>query len=254
MGIEESLNEFKAVFSIPFPNGVSLSLFGQKISSLEINETVLVSWIVMAILIGASLLLTRKLSRIPKGAQIFLEWAVDFLNGFSKAQFGKRSQVFGPYIGTIFLFILLANLLPAVSPVAIRLFGVEPPFALKPPTRDINLTAALAMMTIIIVLISGLKARGPVGWFKNLFTPIAFMLPFNLLEYIIKPLSLCLRLYGNILGGYIIMSLIENAMPIPLFAPAALSVYFDFFDGMIQAVVFTFLTTLYISEAVGSHE
>jgi F-type H+-transporting ATPase subunit a len=80
------------------------------------------------------------------------------------------------------------------------------------------------------------------------------MLPFNLLEYIIKPLSLCLRLYGNILGGYIIMTLIENAMPIPLLAPSALSLYFDFFDGAIQAVVFTFLTTLYVSEAVGSHE
>ena len=76
------------------------------------------------------------------------------------------------------------------------------------------------------------------------------MLPFNLLEYIIRPLSLCLRLFGNILGGFIIMLLIEHALPIPLGIPAFLSLYFDFFDGLIQAVVFVFLTTLFIAEAV----
>jgi F-type H+-transporting ATPase subunit a len=76
------------------------------------------------------------------------------------------------------------------------------------------------------------------------------MLPFNLLEYIIRPASLCLRLFGNILGGYIIMLLIEQALPVPIILPAALSLYFDFFDGLIQAVVFTFLTTLFVAEAV----
>jgi F-type H+-transporting ATPase subunit a len=76
------------------------------------------------------------------------------------------------------------------------------------------------------------------------------MLPFNLLEYIIRPLSLCLRLFGNILGGFVIMLLVEQALPVPLVIPAILSLYFDFFDGLIQAVVFTFLTTLFVAEAV----
>jgi F-type H+-transporting ATPase subunit a len=204
----------------------------------------------MAILIIGSLLLTRKLKEVPRGAQVFLEWAIEFCNSFSKEHFGHKAKIYGPYIGTVFLFLLLANILPAISPMSLSIFGVEPPFVIKPPTRDINLTAALAIMSILIVFFGGLKARGPIGWLKNLLNPVPMMLPFNLLEYIIRPLSLCLRLFGNILGGFIIMLLVEQALPIPLIVPAALSVYFDFFDGLIQAVVFTFLTTLFVAEAV----
>jgi F-type H+-transporting ATPase subunit a len=127
---------------------------------------------------------------------------------------------------------------------------IEPPFVIKPPTRDINLTAAMALLSIMIVLIGGLRARGIKGWVVNLLHPTPMMLPFNLLEYIIRPLSLCLRLFGNILGGLIIMLLVELALPIPVVIPVALSLYFDFFDGLIQAVVFSFLTTLFISEAI----
>jgi F-type H+-transporting ATPase subunit a len=74
------------------------------------------------------------------------------------------------------------------------------------------------------------------------------MLPFNILDYIIRPASLCLRLFGNMLGGFIIMQLI--AAVIPVFVPPLFSLYFDFFDGLIQALVFSFLTTLFLSEAV----
>jgi F-type H+-transporting ATPase subunit a len=104
------------------------------------------------------------------------------------------------------------------------------------------------------MLFSGLIVRGPGGWFKNLLQPVPLMLPFNLLEYAIRPLSLCLRLFGNILGGFIIMSLLNIALAVvikfSLVIPIPLSLYFDFFDGFIQALVFTFLTTLYVSEAV----
>jgi F-type H+-transporting ATPase subunit a len=74
------------------------------------------------------------------------------------------------------------------------------------------------------------------------------MLPFNIMEYAIKPMSLCLRLFGNILGAYIIMLLIESVAPIA-FPPLA-GLYFDLFDGLIQAVVFAFLSTIYIAEAI----
>jgi F-type H+-transporting ATPase subunit a len=74
------------------------------------------------------------------------------------------------------------------------------------------------------------------------------MLPFNLMEYLIKPLSLSLRLFGNILGAYIIMQLIEAVMPVVM--PPILGLYFDLFDGLIQAVVFSFLSTIYIAEAI----
>ncbi|MDR2517874.1 MAG: F0F1 ATP synthase subunit A, partial [Spirochaetaceae bacterium] len=199
-----------------------------------------------------SLLLTRNLAPIPRGPQIFLEALIGFGDNFSARYFGSRASVYGHYVGTVFLFILFANIIPAFSPLSISAFGIEPPFTIKPPTRDINLTAALAFLSIMLVLAGGLRARGLKGWALKLFTPAPMMLPFNILEYVIRPLSLCLRLFGNILGGFIIMLLVEGALPVPFVIPAALSVYFDFFDGLIQAVVFAFLTTLFISEALGT--
>jgi F-type H+-transporting ATPase subunit a len=240
MNIKEFLEEFKVIFSIPLPGG----------RSFDINETILISWIVMAVLIIAALLLTRKLREVPRGSQIFLEWAVEFLNNFSREHFGHRAKVYGPYIGTVFLFLLVANIIPVLSPLALPVFGIEPPFIIKPPARDISFTAALAIISILLVFFGGLRAQGIGGWCRKLLTPAPMMLPFNLLEYIIRPASLCLRLFGNILGGFIIMLLIEHALPIPIVLPVAASLYFDFFDGLIQAVVFTFLTTLFVAEAV----
>ncbi|MDR2303831.1 MAG: F0F1 ATP synthase subunit A [Treponema sp.] len=248
MEIKESLEEFKTIISIPLSRPVHI--LGMELVSIDINETVIISWVVMGILIIASLVLTRKLQEVPRGAQAILELGIEFLDNFSKDRFGHRAKIYGPYIGTVFLFLLVANILPAVSPMAISAFGIEPPFAIKPPTRDINLTAALALISILIVFFGGLRARGLKGWARNLLNPVPMMLPFNLLEYIIRPLSLCLRLFGNILGGYVIMLLIEHALPIPVIVPVFLSLYFDFFDGLIQAVVFTFLTTLFVAEAV----
>jgi F-type H+-transporting ATPase subunit a len=218
--------------------------------SIAINETIFISWITMAILIIASLVLTRKLKTIPKGSQALLETAVEFLNNFSREQFGKRAKTYGPYIGTVFLFLLLANIIPIFSPVSVSFLGhtYKALFTIKPPARDINLTAALAILSILIVLIGGLKARGVKGWAKNLLHPMPMMLPFNLMEYVIRPVSLCLRLFGNILGGLIIMRLVESVVPVAV--PPLLGLYFDFLDGLIQALVFAFLTTLFVAEAV----
>jgi F-type H+-transporting ATPase subunit a len=240
--IGERLNEaleFKTVFTIRIGE-----------LNVPITETVVITWVVMALLIVFALIVTRKLKTIPSGFQSLLEAGIEFLDNFSAQYFGKRAGAFGPYIGTIFLFLLVANLLPALTPVAVSFGGrlFEPLFEIKPPARDINLTAALAVMSILLVFFAGHKARGPVGWLKNLFHPVPMMLPFNLLDYVIRPTSLCLRLFGNMLGGFIIMQLLEAV--IPFIVPAVFSLYFDFFDGLIQAMVFTFLTTLFLSEAV----
>jgi F-type H+-transporting ATPase subunit a len=138
--------------------------------------------------------------------------------------------------------------------VEIKAFGYDfiPPFMIRPPTKDINVTAALAVISITLVLICGFSARGFAGWFKRLLHPLPFMLPFNIMEYGTRLLSLALRLFGNILGGFILMHLIEGLFPIGL--PMVFSLYFDFFDGAIQAGIFVFLTSLYISEAVKVHE
>jgi F-type H+-transporting ATPase subunit a len=225
----------------------TLNLFGY---TVPITETVVISWVVMLILIGASLVLTRRMYEIPRGAQAILEMGVEFLNDFSGKNFHRWARWFGPYIGTLFLFLVTANIIGFLTPVTVSVFGfhLKPPFEIKPPTRDINVTAALALISIVLVLAAGFMGRGVKGWFRGLLSPVPMMLPFNILEYGIRPLSLCLRLFGNVLGTFIMMRLIEGIFPLVL--PMVFSLYFDFFDGLLQAVVFTFLTTLYISEAL----
>ena len=230
---------------------LSMTLFGY---TIPITETVIISWVVMVILIGASLLFTRKLKEIPSGPQALLETGIEFLNNFSKNQFGKFSKHLGPYMGSLFLFLLLSNILAVFSPVEVNFSGREflPFFTIRPPTRDINVTAALAVISILLVIICGFAARGFKGWFRHLLEPLPMMLPFNLLEYGTRLMSLTLRLFGNILGGFVLMTLIEKLLPVLL--PVPLSLYFDFFDGLLQAGIFVFLTSLYISEAIKLHE
>jgi F-type H+-transporting ATPase subunit a len=200
----------------------------------------------MAVLIIAAILLTRRMREIPKKPQLLLEAFIGFVNNFVEENAGHHGKDFAAFLGTIFLFLIAANLAPMLTPIGG--FGFEPLFVIKPLTRDINVTAAFAITVIVTVFFSGLIYKRPLGWLKSLVKPSPIMLPFNLLEYAIKPLSLCLRLFGNILGAYIIMQLIEAVAPI-IFPPIA-GLYFDLFDGLIQAVVFSFLSTIYIAEAI----
>jgi len=221
--------------------------------NIPVTETVIVSWAVMLILITGSFILTRKLKEVPSGAQAILETGVEFLNNFSKNQFGKFAKYLGPYMGALFLFLIISNIIGVISPIEIKAFGREfrPPFMIRPPTRDINVTAALAVISISLVLICGFAARGFAGWFKRLLHPLPMMLPFNIMEYGTRLISLALRLFGNILGGFVMMHMIEGLIPIAI--PMVFALYFDFFDGLIQAAIFVFLTSLYISEAVEVH-
>jgi len=225
----------------------SLTLAG---FTIPITETVLVSWAVMLVLTAASLILTRRLKTVPAGPQALLETGVEFLNNFAKNQFGPFAKHLGHYMGALFLFLFVSNIAAIFSPVELRAFGREfiPPFMIRPPTRDINVTAALAVISILLLLICGFAARGFGGWFKRLLYPMPVMLPFNVMEYGTRLMSLTLRLFGNMLGGLVMMSLIEGLLPLVL--PAVLAIYFDLFDGLLQAGIFVFLTSLYISEAV----
>jgi F-type H+-transporting ATPase subunit a len=229
----------------------TLTLFNIKI---PITETVIISWVVMAILIIASLILTRRLKAVPAGPQAVLELGVEFLNNFAKNQFGRFSKYLGHYMGSLFLFLLLCNIIGIFSPVELRAFGREfiPPFLIRPPTRDINVTAALGIVSILLSIIFGFAARGFGGWFKRLLYPMPVMLPFNIMDYGTRLLSLSLRLFGNILGGLVMMYIIEGLLPVLL--PPIMALYFDLFDGILQAGIFVFLTSLYISEAVTLEE
>ena len=103
-------------------------------------------------------------------------------------------------------------------------------------------------MSIILVEAAGIKKKGVGKWLKSFSQPMAVITPMNILELAIRPLSLCMRLFGNVIGATVIMELLK--MAVPIFVPAAFSLYFDIFDGLIQAYVFVFLTSLYIKEAV----
>ena len=104
------------------------------------------------------------------------------------------------------------------------------------------------MISIILIEYAGIHAKGAKKWLKSFAEPVAIITPLNVLEIFIKPLSLCMRLFGNVLGAFVIMELIKLVVPVAL--PAAFSLYFDIFDGLIQAYVFVFLTGLFIKEAI----
>jgi F-type H+-transporting ATPase subunit a len=225
---------------------------------IPVSDTVVLMWIVMGILIVLSLLLTRKMQTIPSGSQNLVETVVSFINSFTEKFTGHNWKLFAPYIGTVALFLILSNIFSIFNIIPdwewlyeithIGFLKQLPHIEIKPPTKDINVTAALGVMSMAAVAGGGIRVKKVSGWLKSFAQPNPIILPFKILDYLIRPTSLCLRLFGNILGAYIIMELLY--ISIPLILPGALSIYFDLFDGAIQAYVFVFLTTFYIAEAV----
>jgi F-type H+-transporting ATPase subunit a len=120
-------------------------------------------------------------------------------------------------------------------------------FGIEPPTKNINVTLCLALITMGFSVITEFRFKGVRGWIRSFYKPTPVNIFVKILDYIVRPMSLCLRLFGNILGGYIAMTLAYMAFPLAF--PAALSLYFDLFDGFIQAYVFIFLSIIYLSEA-----
>ena len=225
-GLVDSLMEelnCNAVFTIP--------LFG----GTDVLESVVVTWIIMAIIMAASLLLVRGLKiRQINSRQAALESGIAFIYGFFEDLLGKDGKDYIPYLITVVIYIGIANM--------IGLLGF------KSPTKDLNVTASLAVMSIVLVEAAGIRKKGVKNWLKSFAEPIPIVAPINILELFIRPLSLCMRLFGNVLGAVVVMALIKYL--IPLVIPLPFSFYFDIFDGIIQAYVFVFLTSLYIKEAV----
>ncbi|MCX7921028.1 MAG: F0F1 ATP synthase subunit A [Clostridia bacterium] len=225
---------------------------------IPVTDTVVVTWIIMAVIILFAYIFTKKLSMVPQGKQNFAEVVVELVNNLVKDAVGHHWRLFAPYLGTVLLFLIVSNIVSIFNIIPngeqlhklthMEIFEHFPNFALRPPTKDINVTACLAIMSILLVVIGGIRVKRLSGWLKHFLHPIPVMLPFNILDYVIKPLSLCLRLFGNILAAFIIMELIYMAFP-PV-VPAAFSIYFDLFDGLLQAYIFVFLTSLYVGEVV----
>ena len=205
------------------------------IGGIGIYESVVVTWIIMAVVLLLSLILTRNLKvEHPGKRQLLLEQAVTSLEGITEGILGADGKRYAAYLTSVLMYLGIANLIGILG--------------FKPPTKDLNVTAALAIMSIVLIEYAGIHQKGVKRWLKGFAEPIALVAPINVLELFIKPLSLCMRLFGNVLGAFVIMELIEYIMPVGL--PVVFSMYFDIFVFLLQAYVFVFLTGLFIKEAM----
>ena len=218
----EALN-VHTVFTIPIGGGI------------PVYESVVVTWIIMAVFTILAIILVRNLrvENVSK-KQLALESFVGFLQNFFESSVGENGRRYIPYLITVALYIGASNLIGILG--------------FTSPTKDMNVTAALALISIVVVEYAGIRQKGFKNWLKSLAQPLPILAPINILEIFIRPLSLCMRLFGNVLGAFVVMELLKILLPV--FLPVPFSLYFDVFDGLIQAYVFVFLTSLYLKEAV----
>lgn len=209
----------------------TIPIFG----GIEVAESTVISWVIMAIIMILTLVLTRNMKvENPGKLQVGVEYVVESLQNIVRGIVGHEGERYVPYLATVLVFLGISNV-----------FAVT---GMKPPTKDLNVSAAVALMSIVLVQIASIRQNRVKGWLKGFTKPIAVVTPINIMELAIRPLSLCMRLFGNVLGAFVVMKLLEHLVPIIL--PTVFSLYFDFFDGLIQAYVFVFLTGLFIKEAV----
>lgn len=213
-----------------------------EIFGLEVSETITVTWFVMFLMILFCYFATRNMQKKPKGFQLIGEIFVKTINQLTKQNMGEKNAGFAPYIGTLILFLAIANLVGLIG--------------LRPPTSDLNLTLCLSIITFILTQFFGLKSKGIGGYVKGFFEPMPFLFPLNVVGELANPVSLGFRIFGNVVAGVIIMSLIYGALGSFLWGlftigiPVPLHVYFDLFSGLLQSFIFTMLTMVFISGAM----
>ena len=249
--MEVDISGAKVLFTIP----TDIPILGD----LQISETIVVSWIVMAIITGLCIWLTRdlKVENISK-RQAVAEMLVEMANNFVISNAGEMFRKLIPFVAALFATSVVSNL--------ISLTG------LRSPTADLSTEAAWAVVVFVMITTQKIKTNGFGGYLKGFTTPIAVMTPFNILSELATPVSMACRHFGNILSGVVINALVYGALAlasaklfgllpgllgdvlsqIPFLSvgvPAVLSVYFDWFSGIMQAFIFCMLTVMYISNA-----
>jgi F-type H+-transporting ATPase subunit a len=211
-----------------------ITLFGH-VFGVSIN--LVIQWIIILIIALVAIISTRNLNKVPGKRQTVLEMFVTSINGVIKEIMGKEYLAFAPYVGALGLFLLFMNLT--------GLIGFEP------PTVDYSVSLGMALTTFIIIQAYAIKKNGLLHYFTAYGKPFAFLAPINILERFLLPLSLSLRLFGNMMAGAAVMSLIYGSLSsigwvAQLGIPIPVHAYFDIFDGGIQMVVFTMLTMVNI--------
>ncbi|MCR5684143.1 MAG: F0F1 ATP synthase subunit A [Lachnospiraceae bacterium] len=241
----------KVYFEVP----IDIPLLGR----IQISETMVISWLVMLIITVLCIWLTHdlKVNNISK-RQAFAEMLVEAADKFVIGNMGEKFRNMVPFVAALFATSLVSNM--------ISLLGF------RSPTADLNTEAAWAIVVFIMITAQKIKAGGLGGYFKGFTQPIPVLTPFNILSELATPISLACRHFGNILSGVVINGLLYTALAlasskllglipgvvgaalshVPILAvgvPAVLSVYFDWFTGVMQAYIFCMLTTMYIANA-----
>ncbi len=210
---------------------------------LKPTQTVYTMWVIMAVLVIFSIIATRKMKDKPGILQNIAEMAVGKLFGFFEGILGKeRTREYFPVLATFFVLIIVCNY-SGLLPGAGEIFTV--------PTSVLAVTAALAVIAFFTIHTTGIKKRGVKGYFLSFLKPFAALLPITLLEQIVRPLSLALRLYGNLYGEEMVTETFYGLFPLLL--PLVMNVLSLLFC-LIQAMIFTMLLAVFIAEATETEE
>ena len=196
-----------------------------------LSYEVITEWVIMFVLIVGSFLLTRNLKKIPDKKQALLEKLYLTVESVVTGTMGESYRNFIPYIGSLIIYLLALNFTGLIG--------------IAPPTQNLSVTFALALTTFMTIHYTAISRNGFGHYLKGYGHPFIVMLPINIVERIMLPVSLALRLFGNMLAATILVDLIYESLPrfgIPIIAHA----YFDLFDGTIQMLVFSMLTMIQI--------
>ena len=229
------------------------------LGGIPISATLIVTWVIMLLLTGLSIFLTRGLKvRDVSKRQAIAEYLVSTAENFVSSNMGAAWLHYAPFIAALFALSILSSLSSLVGVFA--------------PTADLNTELAWAILVFVLITATKIRTNGVLGYAKGFTQPIAVLTPFNLISELATPISMAFRHFGNIVSGYVISTLIYAALAaanrllfswlpgavgsllsaIPILSvglPAFLSLYFDWFSSFMQAFIFCMLTMMYIASA-----
>jgi F-type H+-transporting ATPase subunit a len=228
------------------------------VGPLSVTNTIFTAWLVILGLVAFSLIATRRMELVPKGGQNVAEAIVETLFTLVEAVAGKRARSIFPFIATFFIYILVANwsgLLPGFNSIGfwhtVTKEGHEEHVLvplLRAPNSDLNMTLAMALTAFVLIHVSGLIVHRPLGYLKHLAGPLPILIFINVAIEAFVPVSLSVRLFGNIFAGEVLLTV----MSLPLVG--AIFMILEVLFGLIQALIFTMLTLIFASLAMsGEH-
>jgi F-type H+-transporting ATPase subunit a len=214
---------------------------------LFITDSTLFGLIVAVIIAILGIWLGSGLEKVPKGKQVVAEFLVEKVYSYTENNMGKENLAYAPYVGTLFGFVFCTSS-----------FGL---LGFRPITADLNVTAAFALLTFLMIQVNSIRVHGLKGKLKEMCDPYPFMFPLKIIEEISLPVSLALRLFGNILGGFIVIELWMEFMTwlssfitdIPFLRAVTvlpLNLFFDIAEPAIQTFIFTTLTVMNLATAI----